>query len=77
MLVFLLTSLLTGFVYWWQADWWAYVQLLGEREKVPKFKLHPAEQFAVSTVVGVFLGGVLTASVFATEKIWDALRSRS
>jgi hypothetical protein len=53
-LIFFTTSLLAGFWFWWQADWWAYAHT-GEG-LVPKFKLTLLEQVVISAVVGVFWG---------------------
>ena len=76
-LLFFLTSLLAGLVYWWQADWWAYVDFGGEQGRVPKFKLHPIEQAIVSAVVGSVVGSVLTAAVYAGSHVWSVWRRRN
>jgi hypothetical protein len=59
-LVFVLSSLATGFCYWLQADWYAYVDMTSTgRGMVPEFKFTLVEQFIASAAIG-------------SEAIWKA-----
>jgi hypothetical protein len=72
-LLFVVESVACGFVYWWQADWWVYLDKTATGGGMePKFKLTLAEQFVISSVVGTFLGGVLTGVTFLASRAWAA-----
>lgn len=75
--LFVAASFLAGLMFWWSADWWAYVDMTDiGRGMVPKFKAAPAEQFVVSAAVGMFLSGAVTALVVAVCKAWRRLVGR-
>jgi len=56
-LLFVVMSLASGIVFWRQADWWYYV--VTDHDRWPKFKSPAWEQFVVSSLVGVFFGGIM------------------
>jgi hypothetical protein len=63
--VFLIASLFTGIIYWWQADWYVYVHMPDvEGGRLPKFKLEPIEQCIESTIIGLLFGGIATVIIF-------------
>jgi hypothetical protein len=64
-ILFVGLSLAAGFLFWWTTDWGVYV----EGDKITKFELAPVEQFAVSALVGVALGGIITGAVLAMSRM--------
>jgi len=71
LLLFVLTALASGLLFWLQADWWYYVGTGPDRW--PKFKAPAWEQFVVSAIVGAFFGGVM---VGVGSLVWWALGLR-
>ena len=63
MLAFFAAAAGCGYVYWANADWWAYIQY-SPTEMVPKFELPLWVQAVASSVVGLFLAGVGTLLLF-------------
>ena len=58
-LIFLIASIGIGISYWWQADWWAYVEFPDRRS--PKFELPWWVQLPISSIVGCVGGGCAVA----------------
>jgi len=57
--LFIASSLVAGFVYWWQADWWAYVVYHDGRPPMRKFMMPLSWQITESSIVGMIIGGLL------------------
>ena len=74
--VFLTVSLAIGLVFWWQADWWAYVED-SIRGRYRKFQAPLWVQLFVSSVIGAFFGGVAVGLFVVTKSTWSALTRRS
>ena len=68
-LVFLAVATAAGVVFWWQADWWAYVEF--PDGPMPKFELPWWVQVPISVVVGCFWGGVGVGITFLTGWVWS------
>ena len=69
--VFCLSSVVVGFAYWWQADWWAYVMF--PEGPMPKFTMPSWFQAIVSGVVGAFGGGVVVGAWWACRRVHGGL----
>jgi hypothetical protein len=57
--VFAVAAPVCGLVYWWFADWWAYVEF--PEGPMPKFVMPWWWQLLESGILGVLAGGLLTA----------------
>ncbi len=77
LLCFAVASTACGVTFWWQADWWVYLDKTASGGGLePKFKLNPQEQVVVSSVVGVLGGGVLTGAAFFASRAWAVRRAK-
>lgn len=52
LVVFLSITIASGAVYWWNADWWAYVAPIGDEGWKPKFTMPVWWQVIESAFVG-------------------------
>jgi uncharacterized membrane protein len=66
---FFITSLLAGFAFCWLAGRGVYGDYGGQRGRELLFDMTPVVRVASSAVVGVFLGGVITATMYAAGKV--------
>jgi hypothetical protein len=69
-LVFALIATVSGVVFWWFADWWAYVEY--PSGPVPKFIAPWWFQVFVSSIVGVVCGTCLFGSWLVFRKVRGA-----
>ena len=73
-LVFLTVALVAGFEYWWNADWWFYVDF--HEGPMPKGVLPWWVQLPVSTVVGCVWGGIGVAVISLAMWAWSRINKR-
>ena len=73
--LFLASSVVCGFAFWWQTDWWAHVIFPdGPRRK---FEMPLEVQLSVSSFVGFVGGAVVVALVALARSAWLWLRTGS
>lgn len=67
-LVFLTVGSIAGFVFWWQADWWAYVEF--PEGPMPKFEFPWWVQLPVSVMFGCVCGVIGIVVAFLVGWVW-------
>jgi hypothetical protein len=67
--VFAVAVLVCGLVYWWFADWWAYVD--DPRGSWPKFVMPWWWQVIESGIVGMLAGGLLAGASRLAWCVWS------
>lgn len=72
--VFIIAVPVCGVIYWWFADWWAYVEL--PDGPIPKFIMPWWWQIIESGIFGVGTGGVLAGMWWLAWWAWSRRRSR-
>jgi hypothetical protein len=65
--LFRVSSLVVGLAYWWQADWWAYVEF--PEGPVPEFVLPWWWQVIQSGAAGALGGGLVVAARGACRRV--------
>ena len=67
--VFAVAVLVSGLLYWWFADWWAYVEF--PEGPMPKFVMPWWWQAIESAMIGVLAGSLLTGAWWLAWWSWS------
>jgi hypothetical protein len=74
-LAFISVSVLLTLNFWWEGDWWVYVEKTSEGgRRVPKFEVPLAVQLIISSLFGAIAGGAITVLMFLATRIWVTIR---